>query len=387
MKKRLACLFCALILLLILLPSAAGAETMYFMAVNDRMLEYSPETMPVISGGTVYVPYTMFLSEFNGGIDLGVFYDWNKQFNTLSLYSQTRPVLTFDIGAGTAYDTMDNVYSFKAILRNSTIYLPAWGVCDYFGLSYSYLPNSYGVLVRVKQEGSYYLSDRFFVSSATSKFQEQKKEFDRAQAPTPTAVPTPAPTPTPTPAPTPNAGETREQVRVCFAFRCDTGEGPEALADSLDRYGVKGLFFFRPDALTRWDDQIRRLLAGGHRVGILVDGPDAASCEVQAAEANRLLARIARTRTDFLLVDGPRTLRRELEGRGWVCWWENIDGVPGAGARVSGHTATLLLSIEAKQSLARITMDDSAVSAGTLERLLPRLRGENYLFPAVTETQ
>lgn len=379
MKKRLTCLLCALILLLALLPSAAGAETMYFMAVNDKMLEYSPETMPVVSGGTVYVPYTMFLSEFNGGIDLGVFYGWNKQLNTLSLYSQTQPVLTFDIGAGTAYDTMDNEYSFKAILRNSTIYLPAWGVCDYFGLSYSYLPNSFGVLVRVKREGGYWLSDRSFVSSATDKFREQKKEFDRAQSPTPT--------PAPTPVPTPDADGARKRVRVCFAIRCETGEGPRALADSLDRYGVKGLFCFRPDALARWDDEIRRLLAGGHRVGVLVDGQDAGACEAQAAEANRLLARIARTRSDFLLVDGPGTLRRELEDRGWACWWENIDGVPGGGARVSGHTATLLLDIQAKQSLARITMDDSAVSAGTLERLLPRLRREGYLFFAVTEAQ
>lgn len=382
MKKRLIALICTLFLLLALLPSAAGAETMYFMAVNDNMLEYSPETMPMVSGGTVYVPYTMFLSEFNGGINLGVFYGWNKQLNTLSLYSQTKPVLTFDIGAGTSYDTMDNVYSFKAILRNGTIYLPVWWVCSYFDLQYSYLPNSFGVLIRVKREESYYLTDRNFVSSATDKFREQKKQFDRIQAPAPTPTLMPPPTPTPSP-----DQALRGQVRVSLAFRCETGEGPQALLDVLERYQAKGLFFFRPDELVQWDDQIRRLLAGGHRVGVLVDGKTWSDCEDQAAQANRLLSRIARTRTDFLLVDGSRPLKQELVARGWVCWWENINGLPQEGSRLNGHAASLLLNIQTKRSLARITMDDSALCAGVLDRLLPRLGGGDYLFPAITEIQ
>lgn len=381
MKKRLAGLFCVLALLLALLPSAAGAETMYFMAVNDTMVEYSKDRLPVIISGTVYVPYTMFLSEYNGGVKLGVFYGWDGARNSLSLYSQTKPILTFDIEAGTAY-TKDETYSFKAFMRNGMIYLPAWAVCDYFDLTYSYLPNSFGVLIRIKREGSYYLTDRNFVSCATDKFRDQKKEFERSQVVEPTATPTPAPTPTPTPPPS-----DQRQVRVSFAFRCGEGQGPEALLDSLGRYGVKGVFFFRSEELAGWDDQIRRLLAEGHRVGLIVDGADAAACEEQAEQGNRLLSRIACARTDFLLVDGPDKLRRELSELGWACWWYNIDGVPAPDARTASHTATLLLNIEAKQSLARILMDDSAVSAGALERLLPRLTGKGYLLWTVTEAQ
>ncbi len=383
MKKTLACLLCALLILVSLVPSAAGVGTMYFMSVNDKVLEYSPDTMPFIYEGTVYVPYTMFLSEFNGGIKLGVFYGWDSTRSCLSLYSQEQPIpLTFDIGAGTAY-TKDETFSFRAIMRNSMVFLPARAVCNYFDLTYSYLPTDYGgYLIRVKgeYEVDYYLTDRIILSSGKDRFREQKKEFDRSQV---AATPTPAPTPTPTPAP-PAA---HQQVKVSFAFRCDSGDGPQALLDSLTWYGTKSIFFFRPEDLAQWDDEIRALLARGHRAGIIVDGADAAACEAQAAEGNRLLSHIARTRTDFLLVDGPDKLRKELEENGWACWWENIDGVPEADTSAANHTVSIRLNIEAKQSLARITMDDSSVSVSTLDHLLPYLLRDEYQFWTVTETE
>ena len=122
-------------------------------------------------------------------------------------------------------------------------------------------------------------------------------------------------------------------------------------------------------------------------MGLIVDGADAAACEEQAARGNRLLGRIACARTDFLLVDGPDKLRRKLSGRGWACWWSNIDGIPAEGTRSGVHAVALRLNIEAKQSLARIILDDSAVSAEALERLLPQLTGKEYVLWTVTETQ
>ena len=57
-----------LLLLLALRPSAMGVQTMYIMSANDKVLEDSQDTMPFVSGGTVYVPYTLFIEEFNKGV-------------------------------------------------------------------------------------------------------------------------------------------------------------------------------------------------------------------------------------------------------------------------------------------------------------------------------
>jgi len=383
MKRKLLCVVCAILLLFSLLPGASGAQSMYFMAVNERILDFSLNTLPFVYEGTVYVPYTMFVSKHNGGVNLGVFYDWNRQNNILSLYSQTQPVLTFDIGAGTAYDTMDNTYNFRAIMRNSTIYLPAWGVCSYFGLQYSYLTTQYGTLIRIKKDGSYYLDDRTFVDTAADKLKEQKKQFDRTQQPEVTPTPTPAPTPSNTPPPV----GTDRQVKVSFAFRCDQGEGPEAILDTLDGYGLKSIFFFRPEDAARWDDQIRRLLGEGHKIGWIVDGEDAAVCAAQAAEGNRLLSHIAHTRTDFLLPEGEEKLRVQLEQDGWVCWRGNINADPKQEERPASLALTLRLNLEVKVSLGRILLNDSAVSVGALERLLPQIIGDKeYQFLNISES-
>lgn len=383
LPKKLAALVCSLLLLLLLLPSASGVQTMYFMSVNDKVLDYSADTMPFISGGTVYVPYKMFIEEYNGGVYLGVFYGSSERFNTLSLYSRYDPMLTFDIGAGTAYDAAGNTYSFRAIVRSGVTFVPVSAVCSYFGLQYSYLPNDYGVLVRVKKEGTYWLSDRMFLSSATYKFMEQKQLFDREQE----ELLQPSPTPTVSPeAPTasPETPTDKSGVRISFAFRCDGENGADPLLDAFAGTDIKGLFFFRPEDLADRDDQIRRLLAEGHRVGFLTDGATADQCLQQAGEGNRLLAHIARARTDFLLVDNA-SLTEELAARGWVCWKGNINGIPANDLRPASLAANIMLNIEAKRSYGRILMDDSDTAVSALQRLIPQIHRGGYTFHAITE--
>jgi len=376
--KKLIAAAGALLLFIATLPSALGVQTMYFMSVNDKVVDYKAETMPFISGGVVYVPFQMFISEENGGVNLGVFYGIHEASNILSLYSRTEPILTFDRGGQGAYDAAGNTYSFHAITRNGITFVPAAAVCDYFGLEYSYLPNDYGVLVRVKKEGSYWLNDRMFLSSATYKFVEQKKLFDRDQS---EVLSTPPASPSPSTSPA-----DKSRIRISFAFRCQTTEGIDAILDIFQGTDVKGLFFLHPDQLTQMDDQVRRLLAQGHRIGFTVDGPDLESCLAQAETGNRLLAHIARTKTDFLLVAGEDTLAEPLSGSGWVCWKGNINGIPDREMRPASLASSILLNAEAKRSYGRILMEDSQLCSEALSRLIPQLHQRGYTFHAITET-
>lgn len=378
--RKLLVLAAALALLLTLLPAAAGAQSLYFMVVNDKVLDYSASTMPVMVDGTIYIPYHTFIGEYNGGVDLGVFYGISDRYNTLSLYSRSNPILTFDINAGTAYDATGNTYSFRAIVRNGVIFVPAWAVCSYFGLQFSQLTNSYGVMIRVKKEGSFWLSDRVLSSSASLVFEKQKQLFDREQLPQPTASDSPSPSPSPSDTPT-----DKSRVQVSFAFRCGGELGPESVLDTLARYQLRALFLLRPSDLSQWDDAVRRLLAEGHRLGLLVEGETAEECLEQAQEGNRLLSHIARSRTDLLLAEGPDGLTEELRQAGWVCWRGNVSGIPTQDIRPASLAANILLNVEVKRSYARILMDNSATCVSALARLLPELERQGYLFHTITE--
>lgn len=389
MKRKLAALFCALALLVCALPTALGAQTMYFTAVNDKVLDYSPSTMPVMLGGTIYVPYTVFLSDSNGGVKLDVFGGTVGALSSLVLYGPQKDILTFEMDTGLTYDAMDNYYPDRAIMRNGIIFIPARAVCEYFDLEFSYMSHPEGGLVRIKKPGGYWLKDPNFLSAANDKLKEQKKEYLRAQQPSPTPTPTPPPTPTPAPAPTPVVnGETPpppvETPELRLAFLCDEGESLEPVLNALENAGVKALFFFPVDALADHDDDIRRLLAQGHKLGFRVDGETAGICMEQARRGNELLRHIARTKTDYLFPAASQ--RGALEEAGYVCWRETLSQFPDEDTRPATLAANLMLRLESRSGTVHVTLDNSAVTARALPQLLSKLRRGEYTFLSLGES-
>lgn len=61
-KRRIFFRFAALLLCLALLvPSVpAAAANIYFTSLNDQVLPLTADTMPVVSGGVMYVPASVF---------------------------------------------------------------------------------------------------------------------------------------------------------------------------------------------------------------------------------------------------------------------------------------------------------------------------------------
>lgn len=71
--KRIGKSTAALVLCVVALISAVSpvqGASVYFMAVNDQLLELSDETMPAMVEGVLYVPYTL-LSANATGVNLG----------------------------------------------------------------------------------------------------------------------------------------------------------------------------------------------------------------------------------------------------------------------------------------------------------------------------
>ena len=71
--RRVLAGFLGALLLLALFPVQVSAADLYFTAINDSVSPLTSETMPFWSGGTIYVPYSVFDPKLNSiGVDLGI---------------------------------------------------------------------------------------------------------------------------------------------------------------------------------------------------------------------------------------------------------------------------------------------------------------------------
>lgn len=398
MKKRLTAALCAALLLLGLLLPLAGAswdDKVIFTAVNYTVMPLTADAMPELVGGTVYVPYTVFDASLNGGVDVGLFNGGQKRgngVNTYTIYSRNKN-LTFDLNTGLVWDYIDagtvqeNIP--RAIIRNGKVYLPAAPVCKYFGLGTYYVQNNDTLgypLFRIKNENEG-LDDKTFVSSARAVLLDRLKAFYNSQV-SQSAEPSqdlPAP---PSPPYRPGAGD--RTAAVCGPT-WPSGAAPEeagdAVLDALKSEGRSALLLFDPERMKGQDELIRRAVGEGHAVGLLAPGDSLEAAQAAIEEGNRLLERMALTRTRIVLVEEDAAgVTVRLQELGWSCWRSNLNGIPG-GRSGAATAAGVLLSLGEKTSLARILMDDSSAAAQALPRILHTIRTDKYSYRLAVETE
>lgn len=397
LRRAAVCLLAAALLTGALALIPASADTAVFqMAVNDRFLEMNAATMPFRSEGIPYIPYTVFDRNVTG-VRLGIssFITQTDTEYTLTIYS-IGGTLRFDLLRGTCVDqNAGETLNMRAISRNGMVFVPMGAVCRYFGLSSDVTPTSYGTLLRVVNGQQTYDTNKFIeVATATGRLQERYNEYLRSQSVTATAPPTPTPaTPTPaTPVPSslpvaPTDQPDRRGVPLYLAFQCTDGEGLEAILDTLERSGYRALLLFRPEELARRDTLLRRAVGSGHSIGLLVPGGSAEEALPALEDGSERLEHLLCLRVHTVLAEGASAdVREALQQAGWSCWVGNVNGLPdGRGAATQG--AAILEAAEDLRGSVRITLDDSASSAGVLTYLLPRLRREGYSIRQAVETE
>lgn len=375
--------------LLAVIPSAAADEiTVYQIALNDRLKPISSEFTPIVSGGSYYIPYTIFdksVTEVNLGISYGQVK--RDEVHTLTLYSMNN-ILVFDVLAGTCLNNKDESVDMKAIVKNGRVYVPL-NVYQYFsGLQCSFTPTLYGTLIRITN-GAEVLNTRQFVDAATGQMRGQyNKYLESLNIQPPVVTPTPSATPGVTPVqPDTPEDPNRQEVRVYLAFRCEGGGGLDDILTRLESSGVRALFFLRPEDVAQNADRVRRMIGGGHSVGLLVDGTDEAGLTESLRQGNDLLARVGRLRTHVVLADGaPAAAVQSLKAAGWTVWSGNVNGVAG-GRSQTALSRAVLDGVAAKRSVAWVTMDDSAAAAGALGRILTQMRADGYNLRLPVETE
>lgn len=396
MWKRFLAGLCAAALLVVFIQSyAAGEEwdaNIIFLALNDSPVPLSDSTMPINVGGTIYLPYFMLDANQNGGIRLGIINGGqDKVKNTLTLYNTEPKNLTFDLRTGLSYDYIPDGerQTPTAIIRNGQIYVSASSTCSYFGVKYIYSNIQFGdksyPYIRIRTD-NVALDDASFKSSASTTYLIQLQNYYRSVTgqggDNSSATVSPAPS---VPSQPTDSGQDRRGVRVYLAVRSDTGESGSEMLDQLRSYGWGCLLLVPADQVAQRDDLIRQAVGEGHMVGLIIDAENLEKAQRELEEANEVLSHVALTNTRIVLAEDP-AVAQALGAEGWLCWDNDIDGVPG---ERSSSTVYYQIErrLEERESQASITLDDSSTSASVLSRLLDTLREDGYSVRLAVESE
>ena len=358
-------------------PMPAAAANLYFTGINDSVAPLTSSSMPYWSGGTLYVPYTVFDANQNGvGVSLGLYTSYNHRSHIVTIFN-LKQMLVFDLERGTCRDDMTGAaYDARAVMRYGKPYVPLYVVCSVFGLEYSYNQLSYisqGYLVRIKSADAV-LDDGLFIDRARELINNRLRDYTQSLSPAETTPTIPV---SPSEPPEVDGGN----VATYLAFRCESADGLPAILNTLDGTGQYALFFLAPQVIEEEGGLVRRILGTGHSVGIL-----AREGEEEALSRGRLaLEEVAHTRTTLAYV--PDGARAGLEGQGWVCWKETLYLEPGDSVGGTAFAGTVLNRLGTRRRTVYLTLEGSGNTARVLPALLRQLSSNHYTVAVPVETR
>ena len=366
--------------LCLLLPVPASAADLYFTAVNDRLLPLTADTMPLWSGGVLYVPYSVFDREVSQ-VELGMEVSYSQSSQMLTFYN-TRLRMTFDLEEGTCEDNITGaIYSAKAIIRNGRPYVPLNTVCNFFGLERSYTAISQGYLVRIKNDKAVN-TDAQFIEAAGELIELRLREYNQSLNPTPSPN-TPPVTPS-TPSDHDDT-ESSSDVRTYLAFLCQQPQGLTVILDALDARGAHAMFFFSPQALEEAGTLVQRILGTGHSIGLLAQEANLTDTLSLLEEGNRLLELTTHSRA--AVAYAPKSQRAALEEAGWVCWSETLFLEPSESVGANTFASSALRRLNGRTGSVYLTMDANANSARVLASLLSQVNSNHFILSTPLETR
>jgi len=257
MKRKITvAIIGALLLVLFIQAALADDSGLCFTATNDKLLGLNFKTEAV--SGVSYVPATAF-SPF-------VSYSYFTSDSVAMLFTANKQIF-FNLTNGNSYDSNENYYSVSATIKNGQVYVPVNWVCNYFGLSYSFISGyGYGDVLRIKN-GAEVLSDSEFLDAASSLMLKYKNEYYGVMQ-------SPAPSPSPSP-----SDDSSIDMKSASASICFIGIPSKEMLDSLDNYSAKVCFFVTSDEVSKSPDIVRRICGSGHSIGIYCTASPESECQ------------------------------------------------------------------------------------------------------------
>lgn len=387
MKKRMCAALCLLLLLITLIPVTTVAVSPYFLGINDKFIDLTLETEPIVVNGETYIPCTLFDRRVLGS-ELDVFYAWDTRAESVTIYDKSSSSLQFDIQAGNAYSNdKQKTYDYKAIMRNGMAYVPAYSTCTFFGLTPSILTieDSKYQLLRIKN-GNEVLNDQVYVRSVIDLVEDRVGKYNQGSTSSGQGVKKPTNEPTEKP----NQVEEEapgQSTAVYFAFRMDQGTNLDSMISALGgQYQIQAVFFFPVDRLKDSADLLRELVGQGQRIGLIPNGSTQKTQLESLQEGNRLLKHLVRQKAVFVLAeDSTEETKTAMQSAGFLPWSSNIK-VSGQGISDSTIYQTVLGRVAAKKKgKARLLLRDT-LKGGTLSSVLRQLQQDGYDLRSMRET-
>ena len=380
MKKKTILLIITLCLAAALTPAVShAAVTAHFMAVNDTLLPFNDSTMPLVSGGVIYIPYETLLSA-------GVWSMTTLDLSWVRLYRDARYVDIF-ADRGTTEDNHGIILGWPPSRRiGSAVYVPLHQVSAYFDLTYTLIevggdiiPDVQIWVVRVMSDTA--LSSRDFVVQHGNAMRAAYNEYFALQpSPPPTAPPgveTPAQPPEEVPPP-----PSYSDVTVYLSFYDISAGGAGQILDLFDAwaaFGYSSCFFLSANDIADNPALIRRIYGSGHTVGIWLD--DGSFDEY--LEASALLFEAAKTRTVLVSSDeeAAGSAIEAAHAHGLIYWGASRS----YGGSFTVSEVTAALPTESGQGW-KLRFSCSEDTAAALPGVLSFLRTFDYSAVRITET-
>jgi hypothetical protein len=231
------------------------------------------------------------------------------------------------------------------------------------------------------------LSDAKFLDAAKDLIARRLREYNQSLVPatTDTQDPVSAPQPSVQEPSKPSQDEPSSDVTTFLAFRCEQADELSSILDTLDSLNAPALFFFTPQLLEEQDDLVRRILGGGHAVGILAEGSSLSETRELLSEGNRLLSALTYTRTT--LVYAPKEQRSALSEDGWVCWSETLHLSPASNVSSANFAYQTTNRLSGRTKNTYLTLDCDANAARVLSNLLRQLSAKHFIVSVPLETK
>ena len=231
--------------------ASTSTETIYLMAVNERVLDVTVDNMPRTVGGVLYVPYTM-LPNRASGVNLGVSALYSTTRRTVLVTDDRRGII-FDLQNNTAADLDGVPVQVRAMVRNNTVFLPIDWLCQYFGtIGCTRTWTPYGILVRLTSSAAI-LSDRDFIDAADGLLADSLRRYLES------GVRGEGNGPPPSGDPAPSADLSGTELYLALG----AGASAQDCAQLLESRGQRALFLFSPEELPGQGDQIGLVLHDG----------------------------------------------------------------------------------------------------------------------------
>lgn len=302
----------AALLLGLLVPAFGAVGNVNLMAVNEQvLLDVTAENMPRTVGGVLYVPYTMLSRQILNGIDLGVSAMYSSTKRTVLVTDGGQRGVIFNTQANTAEDLDGNPVTARAMVRNSTVFVPIDWLCEYFGtIQCTRTQTPYGTLIRVTNSAAV-LSDQAFAAAASNQLAAARSRYLDSGGLGEGSDPVPSE----------GVADTEPPSGAELYLACRWGDEAEKCAQLVETRGQRALFLFAPEEITGQDNLIRRLAGAGHTLGLVLDGENALDCLAQMEEGRRMMA--AAARYNVLVASAPgldQEGREALAEAGCVVW-------------------------------------------------------------------